>query len=98
MQDLDEKQKINSLAGNLDKLSNALTLSPYDAEGNYKGKWLSVSGVKIEPTYTICPTSFMWNSRLPRMVFGQFSRSKDTPSIKRCQFLLDNAQDAKHCV
>ena len=57
LQDLDEKGKINTLAGKLDKLANELTLSPYDAEGNYKGKLLPVSGAKIEPTYTICPTS-----------------------------------------
>jgi len=58
-QNLDEKGKVNSLAGKLDKLANALALSPYDAEGNYKGKLLPVSGAKIEPTYTICPTSFI---------------------------------------
>jgi hypothetical protein len=82
LQDLDEKGKINSLAGKLDKLANALALSPYDSEGNYKGKLLPVSGAKIEPTYTICPTSFICGTQdCQGRSLVQSSRDRDIPIV-----------------
>jgi hypothetical protein len=82
LQDLDEKGKIYSLAGKLDKLANALALSPYDSEGNYKGKLLPASGAKIEPTYTICPTSFICGTQdCQGQSLVQSSRDRDIPIV-----------------
>ena len=81
-QNLDEKQKINCLAGKLDKLANALALSPYDAEGNYQGKLLPVSDAKIEPTYTICPASFICGTQdCQGRSLVQSSRDRDIPIV-----------------
>jgi len=54
-----KKDKTTILARKLDKIANLLTLSPYDTDGDYKGKLLPISQSKIEPVYTICPTSFI---------------------------------------
>ena len=58
-QEPDKKRKINLLSGKLDKIAICLKLSPYDSRGNYKGKLLPISSHEIEPTYVICPTSFV---------------------------------------
>lgn len=56
--DPNKKTKTQILAKKLDKIANSLTLSPYDSEGQYRGKLLPVSRERIEPAYAICPISF----------------------------------------
>jgi CxC5 like cysteine cluster associated with KDZ transposases/CxC6 like cysteine cluster associated with KDZ transposases len=47
------------VAEKLDRIANTLYLSPYDENGNYKGKLLPISHKNIQPALVICPSSFV---------------------------------------
>jgi len=78
----DKKGKINLLARKIDKIASCLGLSPYDSEGNYKGKLLPLSCHKIEPAYVICPTSFICGTLdcQPRCLV-QSTQERDIPLV-----------------
>jgi len=81
-QNPDRKGKSNLIAGKLDKIAISLKLSPYDSRGNYKGKLLPISHLKIEPVYVICPTSFICGTVncQPRCLI-QCTRERDIPMV-----------------
>lgn len=81
----DTSENINQdriIAEKLDKMANNLGLSPYDSEGDYKGKLLPVSTKKIQPAYVICPNSFVCctGSCNPRSLV-QHTKIGDIPKV-----------------
>ncbi|KAF8960400.1 hypothetical protein BDZ97DRAFT_1665830 [Flammula alnicola] len=77
-----EQDKFNILADKLDEMANSLKLSPYDAEGNYKGKLLPVSMEMIQPAHVICPPSFVCGTEScrPRSLV-QHTKLRDIPTV-----------------
>ena len=78
----DKKGKFNLLSRKLDKIAICLKISPYDGKGNYKGKLLPISHHEIEPTYVICPTSFVCGTLdcQPRCLV-QSTQERDIPMV-----------------
>ena len=80
--EVDEKGKVNLIAGKLDNIAISLKLSPYDTKGKYRGKLLPISYDKIEPTYAICPTSLVCATQdCPARCLVQSTMDRDIPMV-----------------
>ena len=70
------------IAKKLHKLAVKLNLTPYDDEGDYKGKLLPISLKAIQPIHIICPGALVCTTKKCNLrSLVQDTRQRDTPLV-----------------